>query len=85
MPALAYVQLWGSPSLLSNGYWGSFSVGKAQLGYDIDQSPQFSAKVKNEYEAISSIRNLRMRHAVVMLNMEYWHFKTKDSEYTELF
>jgi hypothetical protein len=32
-------QLWGLPSLLYNGYWGSFPRGKAPLGRDADQSP----------------------------------------------
>jgi hypothetical protein len=32
-------QLWGTPSLLSNGYRGSFPRGKARLRRDTDHSP----------------------------------------------
>jgi len=32
-------QLWGPPSLLSNGYWGSISLGKSRPGRDANHSP----------------------------------------------
>jgi hypothetical protein len=35
-------QLWGSPSLLSNGYWGLLLQGR-----EADHSPSYSAEVKN--------------------------------------
>jgi hypothetical protein len=38
----------GPPSLLYNGYWGSFPRGKARPGRDADYSPPSSADVKNE-------------------------------------
>jgi hypothetical protein len=41
-------QLCGPPSLLSNGYWGSFPGGKARPGRDADHSPPSSAEVANE-------------------------------------
>jgi hypothetical protein len=41
-------QLWGSPSLLHNGYRGSFPRGKARPGRESDHSPQSSAEVENE-------------------------------------
>jgi hypothetical protein len=41
-------RLWGPPSLLYNGYRGSFPRGKARPGRDADHSPQSSAEVKNE-------------------------------------
>jgi hypothetical protein len=40
--------LWGPPSLLSNGYQGSFSGGKARPGRDTDHSLPSSAEVINE-------------------------------------
>jgi hypothetical protein len=43
-------QLWGPPSLLSNGYRGSFPQGKARPGRDAGHSPPSSAEVVNEYE-----------------------------------
>jgi hypothetical protein len=39
-------QLWGLPSLLSNG--GPFPVGKARPGRDADHSTPSSADVRNE-------------------------------------
>jgi hypothetical protein len=41
-------RLWGPPSLLYNGYWGSFPGGKARPGRDADHSPPSSAEVVNE-------------------------------------
>jgi hypothetical protein len=41
-------RLWDPPSLLYNGYWGSFPRGKARLGRDADHSPPSSAEVVNE-------------------------------------
>jgi hypothetical protein len=41
-------RLWGPPSLLSNGYRGSFPRGKARPGRDADHSPPSSVEVKNE-------------------------------------
>jgi hypothetical protein len=41
-------QLWGLPSLLYNGYRGSFPGGKARPGRDADHSPPCSAEVENE-------------------------------------
>jgi hypothetical protein len=32
-------RLWGPPSLLYNGYWGSFPVAKARPGLEADYSP----------------------------------------------
>jgi hypothetical protein len=40
----------GPPSLLSNGYWGTFPGGKARPGRDAGHSPPSSAEVVNEYE-----------------------------------
>jgi hypothetical protein len=39
-------KLWGPPSLVSNGYWGSFPEGKARPGRDAVQWPRSSAEVK---------------------------------------
>jgi hypothetical protein len=47
---LTQIVLLRPTSLLSNGYQGSIPGGKAQPGRDADQSPPFSANVKNEYE-----------------------------------
>jgi hypothetical protein len=41
-------RLWGPPSLLYNGYRGSFPRGKEQLGREADHSPPSSAEVGNE-------------------------------------
>jgi hypothetical protein len=41
-------RLWGQPSLLYNGYRGSFHWGKARPGRDADHTPPSSAEVKNE-------------------------------------
>jgi hypothetical protein len=41
-------QLWGSPSLLSNGYRASIPGGKARSGRDADDLTPSSTKVKNE-------------------------------------
>jgi hypothetical protein len=42
-------RLWGPPSLLYNGYRGSFPPGvKARPGHDADHSPPSSAEVMNE-------------------------------------
>jgi hypothetical protein len=41
-------RLWGPPSLLPNGYRGSFPRGKARPGRDADHSPPSSAEVENE-------------------------------------
>jgi hypothetical protein len=43
-------QFWGPPSLLSNGYGGSFPRGKALPGQNADHSPPSIAGVKNELE-----------------------------------
>jgi hypothetical protein len=43
-------RLWVSPSLLSNGYQGSFPGGKARPGRDADHSSTSSAEVVNEWE-----------------------------------
>jgi len=40
-------RLWSPPSLIHNGYRGSFPVMK-QPGHEVSHSPPFSAKVKNE-------------------------------------
>jgi hypothetical protein len=42
-------RLWGPPSLLYNGYRGSFPRDKARPGRDADHSPS-TAEVENEYE-----------------------------------
>jgi len=39
--------LWGPPSLLFKGYQGSF-LGVKQWGVEVDHSPPFSSKVKND-------------------------------------
>jgi hypothetical protein len=39
-------QLWGPPSLLSNGYQGSFLGGKKAVGRETDHSPPSSAEIK---------------------------------------
>jgi hypothetical protein len=41
-------RLWGPPSLLSNGYQGSFPRVKARPGRDADHSPPSSTEVKYE-------------------------------------
>jgi hypothetical protein len=41
-------QLWGTPSLLSNGYLG-LSLGVKLLGYEADHSPTTTADVKNTW------------------------------------
>jgi hypothetical protein len=41
-------RLWGPPSLLYNGYRGSFPGDKARPGRDADNSPPSSAEVYNE-------------------------------------
>jgi hypothetical protein len=41
-------RLWGPPSLLYNGYRGSFPRGQSVSGRDADHSPPSSAEVKNE-------------------------------------
>jgi hypothetical protein len=41
-------QLLGPPSLPFNRYWDTF-VGVTQAGHEVDHSPPFSAKVKNEW------------------------------------
>jgi hypothetical protein len=38
--------LWGSPSLLSNGYQGLFPLGVKRPGREADHSPPSSAEVK---------------------------------------
>jgi hypothetical protein len=52
-------QLWGPPSLLSNGYRGLFSGVKRQ-GREVDHSPQTTAEVKNlavySYEFLEMLR-----------------------------
>jgi hypothetical protein len=40
-------QLWGPPSLLFNGYWGSFPQAK-ELEHEVTHLPPSSTKVKNE-------------------------------------
>jgi hypothetical protein len=40
-------QFWDPPSLLSNGYWGSLSLGVKWLGCEADHSPLTSVEVKN--------------------------------------
>jgi hypothetical protein len=45
---LHFDQLWGPPSLLSNGYIRSFPEGNARPGRDTDYSAPSSAEVKNE-------------------------------------
>jgi hypothetical protein len=42
--------LWGPPSLLSNGYWGSFPGGKVRPRRHVDHSPRYIAEVVNEQE-----------------------------------
>jgi hypothetical protein len=37
----------GPTSLLSGGYWETFSFGIKQQGHEADHSPPFSAEVKN--------------------------------------
>jgi len=44
--------LWGPPSHLYNGYWGSFLRGKA-VGHGADHSSTFSAEVKNTWSYTS--------------------------------
>jgi hypothetical protein len=43
-----FSRLWGPPSLLYNGYRGSYPRGKARPGRDADHSPPSSAEVENE-------------------------------------
>jgi hypothetical protein len=45
---LSIGRIWGPPSLLYNGYRGSFPRGKALSGRDADHSPPLSAEVRNE-------------------------------------
>jgi len=40
-------RLWGQPSLLYNGYRGSFPGRKQRPGRDADHSPPSSAEVEN--------------------------------------
>jgi len=40
-------QLWGSPSLLSNGYWGLLPMGVERPGREADHSPPTNAEIKN--------------------------------------
>jgi hypothetical protein len=40
--------LWGTPSLVSNGYRGALSLGIRRQGREADRSPPSSAKVKND-------------------------------------
>jgi hypothetical protein len=40
--------LWGPPSLLCNGYWGSFPQDKTRPGCDTDHSTPSSVEVKRE-------------------------------------
>jgi hypothetical protein len=49
-------QLWDPPSLLYNGYRGSFPGGKARPGRDADHSPPSSAEVVNEKELYLSLQ-----------------------------
>jgi len=46
-------RLWGQPSLLSSGYWGSFPVGKATGGMHLTTNTS-SAEVKNAWMYIST-------------------------------
>jgi hypothetical protein len=39
--------LWGLPSLLSYGYWGTFPKGVKRPRRELDHSPPFSAEIKN--------------------------------------
>jgi hypothetical protein len=39
-------QLWGPPSLLSNGYWGTFPEVKAPPWHDTDHSPHLVSRSK---------------------------------------
>jgi hypothetical protein len=43
-------RLWGSPSLISNGYQGALSLGVKRLGREADHSPPSSAEVKEWVE-----------------------------------
>jgi hypothetical protein len=43
-------RLWGPPSLLSNGYWGSFPGGKERPKREADHSFLSIAEVENEQE-----------------------------------
>jgi hypothetical protein len=40
-------RLWGSPSLVSNGYRGAISLGVKRQGHEAEHSPLSSANVKN--------------------------------------
>jgi hypothetical protein len=42
-------RIWGSPNLLSNGYWGLFPQGAKRQGREADRSPPTSAKVKKTW------------------------------------
>jgi len=46
-------QLWGSSSLLFNGYWKLFSPEVKWLKHKGDNSPPFSAKIKNVWNYTS--------------------------------
>jgi len=47
-------QLWGSPSLLSNRYWGALSPGVKWLGHEADHLAPSSAEDKNAWSCMSS-------------------------------
>jgi hypothetical protein len=51
--------LWGPPSLLFNGYKGSFQEVK-QTEYEVDHLPLPSVKVKNEWHYTSTSRDAFM-------------------------
>jgi hypothetical protein len=48
-------RLWGSPSLLSNGYRGTFPRDKARPKRDADRSLPPSIEVKNAYQFIAPV------------------------------
>jgi len=47
-------QLWGPPSLLFNGYWGSFPQAK-ELEHEVTHLPPPSTKVMNEWRNTSAL------------------------------